>query len=267
MAHMNDGTGASNDEILERSQRQFGTNAANYATSVVHAKGASLGRLVEIVDPQPTWHGLDIASAAGHTAFAMAEHVESIVVTDATHEMLEVATSLAAERGISNVSFEFADAHDLPFDDDEFDLVTCRIAPHHFADPDRFVTEVARVLRPGGVFGLVDNVSPEDPAVAQWCDDFERRRDPSHLRCLPVSEWITLLDSAGFDDVSVETMGKHMDFAAWADNMSVPDEVRTELLAMLAEASVGATAWLRPTLDGDPAFVLTEGLFRATAGA
>ena len=44
----------------EASQRQFGANAANYATSEVHAKGASLGRIVELVDAQPTWRALDI---------------------------------------------------------------------------------------------------------------------------------------------------------------------------------------------------------------
>ena len=56
-------------------QQQFGAHAAAYATSTVHAKGASLGRLVELVKPQPQWQALDIATGAGHTAAAFAPHV------------------------------------------------------------------------------------------------------------------------------------------------------------------------------------------------
>lgn len=271
------------EQQLRTTKQQFGANASNYATSVVHAKGASLGRLVQLVGPQPGWQALDIASAAGHTAFAFAPFVASVVATDVTPEMLRVANDVSLERGITNVTFEQADAHALPFEDANFDLVTCRIAPHHFTDPQQFVNEAARVLRPGGVFGLVDNLSPPDPEAARWCDDFERRRDPSHVRCLPIDEWRSLLQHAGFCDITVETMRKPMDFDAWADNMSVAVDVRSELLEDLANAPAEVAAWLQPQLEpasadeasADPAsadqasgevspsFVLTEGLFTA----
>lgn len=248
---------------LAASQQQFGANAANYATSEVHAKGASLGRMVELVDTNPEWRALDIATAAGHTAFAFAPHVAHVVASDATAEMLDVAAGVAADQGVTNASFEYADAHDLPFDDASFDLVTCRIAPHHFQDPATFVAEAARVLRPGGVFAVVDNLAPEDPETAVWCDDFERRRDHSHLRCLPISEWLAHIKAAGFRDTSVETMGKLMKFVPWADNMSVPDDVRQALLADLAGADDAVIEWLRPDLGAEPSFVLTEGIFVA----
>jgi len=255
------------DAQLQASQQQFGANAANYATSTVHAKGASLQRLVDLVRPEADWVALDIASAAGHTAFAFAPHVTSVVSSDATPEMLDVARAMAADKEITNVTFELADAHALPFGDDSFDLVTCRIAPHHFSDPAQFVRETARVLKSGGVFGLVDNVAPPQPDAAVWCDDFERRRDRSHLRCLPVDEWLELLAAAGFGNVEVETMGKKMDFTPWADNMSVDATTRQELLTDLAQAPADVTAWLRPHLasggEDESHFVLTEGLFRA----
>ncbi len=257
-------------EQLLRSQAQFGANAAKYAASTVHAKGASLSRIVELVidnvAPQASWRGLDIASAAGHTAFAFAPHVGSMVSSDATPEMLAVAKATATDRGISNIEFELADAHALPFADASFDLVTCRIAPHHFSDPALFVTEAARVLSPQGVFALVDNVAPADPAAAKWCDDFERRRDLSHLRCLPVSEWVDLIENAGLTVLVCETMGKRMMFEPWADNMSVDEQTRNELVANLAAAPEGAAQWLRPHVPAkrsEASFVLTEGLFVA----
>ena len=177
--------------------------------------------------------------------------------------MLAVAERVATERGITNVTFVEADAHALGFDDDSFDLVTCRIAPHHFFDPAQFVGESARVLRPGGLFGLVDNLAPEDTESAVWCDDFERRRDLSHLRCLPASEWIELIEGAGLEVTAFETMGKKMMFEPWADNMSVPADVRARLLEDLRGADATVAEWLRPDLDGEPSFVLTEGLFVA----
>lgn len=244
-------------------RRQFGANAANYATSPVHAKGASLRRLVELLDPDPGWRALDLATAAGHTAFALAPLVEEVVATDITPEMLAVARAGAAERGLDNVVVEEADAEAIPFGDDEFDVVTCRIAPHHFAHPSRFVAEVARVLRPGGRFGLVDNVVPDDEVAAGFANRWEKRRDPSHVRCLSVAEWLDLCRQHGFEIDHSELMAKRMRFAAWADNMGVEEDRRATLLAELEQAPPRAAAFLRPEL-GEPgdqetaAFHLTE---------
>ncbi len=244
---------------------QFGANAANYATSRVHAKGASLARMVELVEPQSEWHGLDIATAAGHTAFAFAPHVTHMVATDLTPEMVELADSRAADLGISNVSTEIADAEALPFDDATFDLVTCRIAPHHFPDQPAFISEVARVLRAGAIFALVDNVVPDDHEVALFCDDWEQRRDPSHVNCLSLEEWSQLCERFGLSIRTVETSPKLMSFQAWADNMAVPADLRPELLSDLLEATPAVRRFLQPTgtTEADATFTLTEGLLVA----
>lgn len=250
----------SNSDLV---RKQFGANAANYATSSVHAKGASLARLIELIDFNADWRSLDIATAAGHVAMACAERVRQAVGSDITPEMLDVARQQAVDRGIDNVSFELADAEALPFDDGSFDLATCRIAPHHFANPDRFVAESARILGAGGVFGLVDNVVPDDADVAAFANDWERKRDPSHLRCLSVNEWLDLLDDNGFVVTHSELMAKRMGFTMWCDNMSVAAPLRAELLRELAEAPPAVREFLRPELtsvedQASAAFHLTE---------
>ena len=84
-------------------QQQFGAHAAAYATSIVHAKGASLGRLVELVKPEPHWQALDVATGAGHTAAAFAPHVARVIASDLTEEMLQEAGKLAAAKGFANM--------------------------------------------------------------------------------------------------------------------------------------------------------------------
>ena len=88
------------------------------------------------------------------------------------------------------------DAEEIPYPDASFDLVTCRIAPHHFPDPAAFVRESARVLRSGGRFVLVDSTVPDGDAGV-FFNRFETLRDPSHVRSLTVDEWQGLIAAAG----------------------------------------------------------------------
>jgi ubiquinone/menaquinone biosynthesis C-methylase UbiE len=221
-------------------QQQFGKHAQAYATSHVHAKGASLQRVVALVQPQPSWHVLDIATGAGHTAFVFAPHVASVVATDITPEMLAVTAQGAEERSLANIRTEYADAAHLPFPDAAFNLVTCRIAAHHFPDIPRFLQEVARVLAPNGVFALVDNIVP-DGAAGEAINKIEKLRDPSHERCLAVAEWEGALIAAGFDVTAAEVAPKAMEFDGWADRMGA-SPTTVEILRTLLRTATGEAA-------------------------
>lgn len=249
---------------------QFGRNAAHYATSAVHAKGVSLARLVEMVSPQKEWIALDVATGAGHTAAAFAPHVGRVIASDITPEMLGEARKLATDKGFGNMETAVADAEALPFGDGTFNLVTCRIAPHHFGDVPRFVAEAWRVLKPGGVFALVDNVSPGPETTPEFAkadlrdaaisyNAFEKVRDPSHGRALVTEEWREIAGDTGFQITHVEHQTKAMDFDGWCRNMSVPAETVPRLRAMLDEARPALKAFLEPkTDDGRVGFRLYE---------
>ncbi len=255
-------------------QERFGTFAASYATSRSHAKGGSLSRLVELAAPEPSWRALDIATGAGHVALALAPRLAHVVAADLTPQMLAVARGLARDRGFANVAFADMRAESLPFPDGTFDLVTCRIAAHHFDDVRQFVADSARVLRPGGVFGLVNNISP-DPSVvdgdaealakaAEVYNAFEKRRDPSHVRCLTLSEWRTLVAEAGLRERQVEVLDKPMVFGPWADQQDVPPAAKQELRETLLNGSPALQAFLRPhETNGDIDFMLTEAVIIA----
>lgn len=257
-------------------QQQFGPNAANYAVSAVHAEGASLARMVALTRPRQDWHCLDVATGAGHTAAAFAPHVASMIASDMTEEMLAQARQLAAKRGLANMTTARAEAEALPYHDASFDLVTCRIAPHHFADVTMFLTETRRVLRPGGMFALVDNVAPDaestpgHSAEALSAADvvynlFEKIRDPSHGRSLTPAAWRGLVASAGLRLKHCELMTKQMSFDVWLKNMSVGPELAARLRTMLVDAEPCLAAYLRPrhTPDG-LMFDVTEVVLIAT---
>ncbi len=242
-------------------RQEFGKHAESYRRSVVHAEGASLKRLVELVQPEADWSVLDIATGAGHTAFAFAPHVREVLATDITPEMLAQTVKGAAERALENVTVAHAEAEDLPYPADHFDLVTCRIAPHHFSDLAAFVRESARVLRSGGILAVVDNIVPEGAAGA-YVNAFEKLRDLSHGRCLSAREWVTLIEGQGLDLKRLEKLRKQMSFSFWAQRHGT--EMQSYLRAMLDLATGEAFDFLGPAIDnGDLVFHLEEGLFIA----
>ncbi|MBC8163888.1 MAG: methyltransferase domain-containing protein [Roseiflexaceae bacterium] len=224
-------------EAKNRVQQQFGAAAERYVASQSHAKGNDLRRMVELAQLRGNERMLDIATGGGHTALAFAPHVREVVASDLTAPMLAAAERFIRSQGAQNVSFELADAEELPFAEASFDLVTVRIAPHHFPDPARFVGEVARVLRPGGQFIFNDNVVPEDAELAGFINRVEQWRDPSHVRSLPASEWLVLLTAAGLQAEHVESgLPKPFEFAPWAERMSMAQDERAALEAWMIAA-------------------------------
>jgi ubiquinone/menaquinone biosynthesis C-methylase UbiE len=248
-----------NTDTRDLVKQQFGAHAEQYVTSTHHATGESLDRLLELVAPQPGLRALDIATGGGHTALAVAPHVREVVATDLTPEMLAAAERFILGKGAANVSFRLADAMALPFADGEFDLVTCRIAPHHFPDCAQFVREMARVLRPGGLAGLVDNVVPENVVAARHINALEKLRDPSHNWAYTAAEWVGFFAAAGLETAATETFHKTRDFDYWNDMLGVDEKRRAQLRGLLLQAPAAAREALAPELVGGALkFTLTE---------
>ena len=243
-------------------KQQFGANAAFYLSHAPHAQGKSLERLVELTAPRPDWHVLDIATGGGHVAYTFAPHVARVWATDITEEMLTQVREEANKRGLDNIRTAYAKAEMLPFEDASFDLVTCRIAPHHFDSIPDFLAEVARVLKPDGTLAIVDNVVPAG-TVGDYVNAFERFRDPSHLRAWTLEEWQAAFDKAGFAIMHGEQLLKRMVLDTWAGRHDAI--MKAFLRAMLVEATPGVAAFFDvQDADSDKlSFRLSEALFVA----
>jgi ubiquinone/menaquinone biosynthesis C-methylase UbiE len=171
-----------------------------------------------------------------------------VIATDITSEMLQLTSRLAREKNIPNLAVSAADALNLPFSDESFEVITCRIAAHHFSEPQSFVSEAARVLRDGGSLVLIDNVVPNAARkrkkanrggdVGRYLNAFERLRDASHVRSLSQDEWSECFYQSGLRVVHQETIEKRMDFDEWGARMQVSEKDTARLLAMLRQAPV-----------------------------
>lgn len=238
------------------SQERFGQFAERYVQSQHHAKGYDLERLVEIAKPQRNWQALDIATGGGHTALKFAPYVAHMTVTDITPRMLEQAEAFITAQ-VDNVSFKVADAEDLPFEDNSFDLVTCRIAPHHFPDAAKFVREVARVLKAGGLFMLQDQLLPEDKSTADVIELFEKTRDPSHNQAFSLSQWLAMFEAADLTIEETEETTKRQPFVKWSKVQDNSDEIIAKNVELVANAADGVQAWMLPESWGtdDASFV------------
>ncbi|NLS76334.1 MAG: methyltransferase domain-containing protein [Chloroflexi bacterium] len=234
------------------SQQRFGQFAQSYVTSAPHAQGSDLDRLLEIAQPQADWQALDVATGGGHTALKFAPHVAWVVASDITPNMLEAARAFITGQGEANVSYELADAEQLPFEDERFDLVTCRIAPHHFADAAGFVREAARVLAPGGRLLVEDHLLPDAAEAAPVVEAYEKLRDPSHHRAYSEAEWRAMFARAGLAVTHTERVEKRLGFVDWVERQGCAPEVVAELVRMLREASPAVAAWLDPRDVGAP---------------
>jgi SAM-dependent methyltransferase len=191
----------------------WSARADEYRRSPGHAAGLDLDLVVEWAEPGPGVRALDIATGGGHVARRLREAGADVVTADRAPGMRPDVVCRAEE---------------LPFADGAFDVVTVRIAPHHFEDVEAAVREMARVSR--------DRVVIQDTLYES--EELERiysLRDPSHVRCYSEDEWRGFVEQAGLRIEAVRIVEKRRPFEAWLQCTAVPAEDVEALRALLAD--------------------------------
>jgi ubiquinone/menaquinone biosynthesis C-methylase UbiE len=166
--------------------------AEAYRGAADQAAGDDLELLVSWAEGRTA---LDVATGGGHTARRLREAGFDVVT-------LDPAPGMRAD--------VLAPAEHIPFADASFDVVTCRIAPHHFTDIGAAVGEMARVAR--GLV-LVEDTLYESETV----EEAERLRDPTHIRSYSEDEWRRLLEGAGLTVEEVRILEKSRPADAWLE--------------------------------------------------
>lgn len=238
------------DSQAQKVQAQFGAVAAAYVTSAGHAGGDDLEQLLAWGRALRPRRVLDVATGAGHTALAFAGLGARVTAFDLTEPMLRTARGFLTERGAADVRFVAGDVEALPFRAGVFDVVTCRIAAHHFANIGPAVRQIAATVRPGGSFLVQDILGHDDGGASAFITEVERRRDPSHVRAYRAAEWKALLKGAGLtvmDDVIVR---KGRPWTEWTTRTGMTAEAKAALEAFVKAAPPAHREAFEFRLDG-----------------
>src|SRR3954447_3771098 len=240
---------AGHDETV---RREFAKQAVSFEDPTYSfADRRLIERILTHVPPRTGELVLDVAGGTGIVGRAFARTAAQAVVIDLTRAMLEARKREADAAGLRNVLYLEGDAAALPFLDESFDLVTCRFAVHHFADPVRQIGEMARVCRRGGRVAIVDLVA-FDEALGAEHDRLERLRDPSHTRALAAREIARLLSESGAAVTHETTHDQRLALARWLAQVEPPEDSAQGVRAALeAELDGGPPTGMRPLVhDG-----------------
>lgn len=225
-------------KFKNRVREQFGKTATAYVEAKHFSGGKDLEEAARLLKPTHDDNMLDVACGGGHMALFFSPMVRQVVASDLTMQMLKKAQEHVAEEGrVDNVIFREADAEDLPFPAGSFTLLTCRIAPHHFPDVPRALSEFHRVLRRGGRMVIIDTLIPSDPEIAEFFQTMEKMRNPTHIKAFNEEEWKKMVQDAELILQETLIIPKTHDFQEWVKTAGLNRSQIQELNKFFMNAS------------------------------
>ena len=184
--------------------------AEAYRESEAHRQGRDLDLFVEWAAGKTV---LDVASGGGHVAMRLRDAGCEVVTCDPAPGMKPDV---------------ICRAENLPFADGSFDVVTCRVAAHHFEDPAVALREFARVA--GQLVLVADNLY-----LGGAGEEADRLRDPTHVRNYSEAEWRELFAQAGLDVDRFEREEKRIELEPWLERAGCTGEEAARVRKLLAD--------------------------------
>jgi ArsR family transcriptional regulator len=145
----------------------------------------------------------DLGAGEGTFSQLLAQRAERVIAVDNAPKMIEYATSLARQNGVSNLEFRLGDLEDPPLPPASVDLAFFSQSLHHAAKPVRAVAAAARILRPGGRIVILDLLRHGFEEARELYQDVWLGFTQAQLR--------GFLDAAGFAGTEIAVVDREPD--------------------------------------------------------
>lgn len=169
--------------------------------------GLGCGLPTQFADLKVGDHVLDLGSGAGNDCFvarAIVGDTGKVTGIDFTDAMLEKARKNNTKLGYPNVEFIKGDIEDMPFDDNEFDVVVSNCVLNLVPDKKRAFSEIYRVLKPGGHFCVSDVV------VQGTLSEALQKDVEMYAGCvsgaIPISDYLDIIKQRNFTNIEIHKL-------------------------------------------------------------
>lgn len=204
-------------------QQQYQDKAQNYLDSQNHAQGIEFEKIKKIIAKRShPVKALDLGCGAGHVSYHIAQMCEQVIAYDLSESMIDLVEQTAGQRGINNIQVKQGCAEDLPFENTYFDVVVTRFSAHHWQDIQHAIQQVYRVLKPQGLFIVIDSIGSNQPMLDTFLQSVELLRDPSHVRNYSLGQWLNLTESHGLIPFNIERQALSICLDDWVKRMHTP---------------------------------------------
>lgn len=226
--------------------------------------------IIKALSIQPNDVVLDLASGTGEPAFTIAAIAKNgrVYATDLSEEMLNVARDYAHELTITNIEFKAADGSDLPFKNDFFDRISCRMGFMFFPDMQLAANEMFRVCKNGGKAAISVWAAPEKndwsttvtKALSKHIEIPKQPTDaPGMFRCAKPGLVKELFEKAGFKNVKEETISGKVDFETPENYWLNRKEMSETTISLLKKADAITINKIKQDLMEDCSSMLVNG--------
>ena len=179
--------------------------------------------IIRSINPRGAEVVLDIAAGTGEPGLTIATMLKGgkVVITDLSEDMLEIARENALKRDIKNIETRVCDVCALPFADNTFDAISCRLGFMFFPDMLLAAKEMVRVLKPGGKIATsVWNVLENNFWITAILGSISRHMDllaplpgaPGMFRCAKEGLISDLFLEAGLKNIKQKEITAKMQF-------------------------------------------------------
>lgn len=179
---------------------------------------------------------VDVGCGRGALLRVLAGQGAHAIGVEVDHEDLRIAVRVGEGPARSGeVRVVEADAHALPFGDSSVAAVTCFLVAHYLRNPGRALSEIRRVLEPGGLLILADRVTDAEASIREGRDAIERKRSRGFQRLLASGELRALCEASGFEFLAEESYEKRLPMRDWL--AAIPEHEQSRAVS-------GLEAWI-----------------------